>query len=119
MIETDRVAQRVELELRQLARIADPQSVKRQVREGDALELVDEKTECLDHPVDLAVLTLVDRDREPAVLALARKRLHVGRHRHRAVVELNAVAQELELILVDLAVNLDVIRLRDVARRRE
>jgi len=119
VIETDEVAQLVELQLRQLARIADTQMVERQVRKGDTLELVDVVANRLDHPVNLAMLALVDRDAEPRVLRLARKNLDLGGHRHRPVVELNAVAQDLDVLGRELPVNLHVIRLRHVARRCE
>jgi hypothetical protein len=92
VIETDHVAQLVELLLRQLARITDTEAVERQARERDALELVDVVAERLDHPVDLTMLALVDRDREPRVFALARQYLDVSRHRDRAVVELDTGA---------------------------
>src|SRR5262249_38514844 len=73
--EADGIAQFVELVLRQLARVADPQIVKRQVRERDPLQLVDAVAERFEHAMDLALLALEDRDREPGVLALA------GQHR--------------------------------------
>ncbi len=119
VIEPDHVAQLVELLLRELARIAHAQAVEREVRERHALELVDEEAKRLDHPVDLAVLALVDRDAEPGVLALARQHLDLGGHRDRAVVETDTIAQLLEVFGLEVAVDLDVIRLRDVARRRE
>jgi hypothetical protein len=91
VIETNRVAKCVELLLRQLTRITDTQPVKRQSSEGDALQLVDVEPERLDHSVDLAMLALVDRDGEPRVLALAWEHFDVGRHRYRAVVELDTI----------------------------
>jgi hypothetical protein len=119
VVEADGIAQLVELLLRELARVTDAQVVERQVRERDALELVDAVPERLDHAVDLAVLALVDRDRDPRVLALARQLLHLGGERLRPVVELDAVAQPLEVLGGQLAVHLDVIRLGHVAGRRE
>jgi hypothetical protein len=119
VIEPDGVAQRIELGLRQLAGIADPQVVKRQVGERHALQLVDLESDRLDHPVDLAVLALVDRDAQPRMLALAGQRLDLGRHRDRAVIERDSFAQGLEVFAPELAVYLDVVRLRHVARRRE
>jgi len=113
------VAQLVELLLRELARIPDPEVVEREVRERDALELVDAIAERLDHPVDLAVLALVDRDPEPGVLALARQDLDLRGQRRRAVVEGDPVAERPDLVRRQLAVDLDVIRLRHVARRCE
>jgi hypothetical protein len=119
VIETDEVTQCVELRLIELARVADAQAVKRQVRERHALQLVDEVTERLDHPMNLAVLALVNRDREPRVLALAWQHLDFGGHRDRAVVELDAVAQQLDVVGRELGVHLHVIRLGHVARRCE
>ncbi|MEJ7597143.1 MAG: hypothetical protein WKG01_04465 [Kofleriaceae bacterium] len=119
MIESDQIPQRVELQLVELARIADPQIVKRQVRERDALQLVDLRAQRFDHAVNLTMLALVDRDREPRVLALSGELLHLGRHRHRAVVERHAVAQRLDVRGADLTANLDVIRFWHVVRRRE
>ena len=78
VVEAHRVAQLVELELRELARVADAQVVERQVRERHALELVDLVAQRLDHAVDLAVLPLVDRDAEPRVLGLAGQALDLG-----------------------------------------
>src|ERR1043166_1146080 len=75
VIETDEIAQLVELLLGELAGIAHAQVVERQVRERDPLQLVDAITERLDHAVDLAVFSLVDRDAEPRVLALAGEHL--------------------------------------------
>jgi hypothetical protein len=92
VIEPHEIAKRVELLLRQLARVADPEVVKRQVCERDPLELVDLEAERFDHPVDLAMLALVDRDAEPRVLALAGKDLDLGGHRGRAIVERDAIA---------------------------
>ena len=119
VVETDRVAQLVELLLRELARITDAQTVERQVCERDTLKLVDVEPERLDHPVNLAVLAFVDRDREPRVLAFARENLDVGWHRDRSVVELDTGTQPLHVIVTELAVHLDVVRLRHVTRRRQ
>ena len=119
VVEADEIAQLVELHLAELACIADAQVVEREVRERDALQLVDRVAERLDHAVDLAVLALVDRDREPGVLALARQDLDLGGHRLRAVVERDAFSELLDLIVRELTVDLDVIGLRDVARRCE
>jgi hypothetical protein len=118
-IQPDQIAQLVQLLLVELARIADAQIVERQVCKRHALELVDLKAERLEHPVDLAVLALVDGHRDPRVLALPGEELHRRRHRRRAVVELHALAELLQVILREPAVDLDVVRLRDVARRRE
>jgi hypothetical protein len=118
-IEIDSVTQLVELVLCELARVTDAQIVERQVRECDALQLVDAEAERLDHPVDLAVLAFVDRDAEPRVLALAGEDFDVSGERDRAVVELDAVAELLDVIRRELAVHLHVIGLRHVARRRE
>jgi hypothetical protein len=93
--------------------------MERQVRERDALQLVDVIAQRLDHPVNLAVLAFVDRDREPRVFALAGKHFDFSRQRDRAVVELHAIAQLLDMLWPDLAVHFDVIRLRHVTRRRE
>jgi hypothetical protein len=71
VIETDRIAKRVELLLRQLARVTDTQAVEREVRERHALKFVDVEAERFDHSVNLAVLAFVNRDREPRVFALA------------------------------------------------
>jgi hypothetical protein len=65
------------------------------------------------------MLALVDRDREPRVLALARQHFDFSRQRDHAVVELDAFAQPLDLLRAHLAMHLDVIGLRHVARRRE
>src|ERR1700733_12173428 len=84
VIEPDQIAQIVQLGLRELARVADPQAVEGQVRERDALQLVDAEPERLDHAVELAVLAFVKRDGEPGVLALAGQHLDLGRHRRHA-----------------------------------
>ncbi|HWO18347.1 MAG TPA: hypothetical protein VNO30_06210 [Kofleriaceae bacterium] len=118
-IQADHVAQLVQLLLVELARVADAQVVERQVRERHSLELVDAEPERLDHAVDLAVLALVDGHRDPRVLALTGEELHLSRHRDRAVVELHALAQLLQVLLCEPAMHLDVIRFRDVARRSE
>jgi hypothetical protein len=119
VVEPDDVAQRVELLLRQLASVADAKLVKCQVCERDPLELVDLVAKRLDHPVDLTMLALVDRDAEPRVLALAGQDLDLGRHRDRAVVEGDAIAQRLDGVVPEPAVDLDVIRLRHVVGRGE
>jgi hypothetical protein len=58
--------------LRELARVADAKVMEREVRERDALQLVDAEVERLEHAVHLMVLAFVDRDGDPAVLALRR-----------------------------------------------
>jgi len=119
VIEPDGIAERVELQLRQLASVADAELVKRQVRERHPLELVDLVAERLDHPMDLAMLAFMDRDAEPRVLALAGKDLDLGRHRGGAIIERDAIPQRLDVLALELAVNLDVIRLGDVIAGRE
>jgi hypothetical protein len=118
-VEPDRIAQLVELALRELARIADAEIVERQVRERDALQLVDAEAERFDHPVDLAVLALVDRDPEPRMPGLAGKELDLGGEREGAVVETDAITEELDVIGRELAVHLHVVGLRHVRGGRE
>jgi hypothetical protein len=93
--------------------------VERERRECHALELVHGEAERLDHAVDLAMLTLVDRDAEPRVLGLAGKDFDLGGHRDLTVVECDAFAEQLDVTRVELAVDLDVIGLGHVAARRE
>ena len=119
VVQADGISKCVELLLGQLTRVADPEVVERQVCEGDPLELVDLEAERLDHPVDLAMLAFVDRDAEPRVLALAGQDLDLGGHRDGAIVERDAIAQRLDVVALEPAVNLDVIGLRDVIRWRE
>jgi hypothetical protein len=119
VIEPDDIAERVELQLRQLASIADPEIVKRQVCERDPLELVDLVAERLEHSMDLTMLAFMDRDPEPGVLALTGQDLDLGGHRDRAVVERDALAQRIDAVAVEPAVNLDVIRLGHVVAGRE
>jgi hypothetical protein len=119
VVEADLVAQPVQLLLGQLAPIAHSQIMERQRRKRDSLQLVDLVAERLDHAMDLAMLALVDRDAEPGVLALARQDLDLGRHRHGAIVERDAVPQRLDLFAAELGVHLDVIGLGDVVARGE
>jgi hypothetical protein len=119
VIEPDHVAQLVELLLRQLACVTDAKIVEREVGKRHALELVDLEAERLDHPVDLAVLALVDGDAEPGVLALGGQDLDLGRQRGRAIVERDTVAQRPDELASQLAVDLDVVGLGHMTRRRE
>ncbi len=116
-IEADHLAQLVELTLGQLARVADAQAVERQVGERHPLQLGDRAAERLEHAVDLARLALVERERQPRVLAVAGQLLDLGRRGDRAVVEGDAGAQVLEVGGLDVAVDLDVIGLRHVGAR--
>ena len=119
VIEPHRIAELIELLLRELACITDSEVMKRQARERDALQLVDSIAERLEHAVHLVMLAFVDRHGDPTVLALRRQQLHFGWLRDEAVLELDALAQDLEVILRDGRVHLRVIGLRDVAVRRE
>ncbi len=93
--------------------------MEREVRERHALQLVHEVADRFDHAVNLAMLALVDRDAEPRVLRIRRQNLDLCGQRDRAVVELNAFAEPLDVLGAQLAVDLHVIRLRHVARGRE
>jgi hypothetical protein len=119
VVEADEIAELVELGLLELASVADTKVVKRQGRKRDALQLVDLIAERFEHPVNLAMLSLVDRDREPGVFALTGQHRDLGGHRGRAVVEPDALAKDREVLRRHLPVHLDVIRLRHVMGGRE
>jgi len=113
---SSRSTERIDLLRRQATGVAEGQVAKRQAGVADPPKLDHGAADRFEHPPHLTVPTLVQDHLQPGVFFL-QPQLVNGAGRRRAVPELHTAAQAFNLIVVEDALDLDVIALHHAGAR--